>query len=75
MMSILRKTLVAFLAVFVALILSIVAFLAYSAWKSHSLQSSLDAFYATPEEFSEIPGTLLRLEPLGVDVANARAYR
>ena len=74
-MSILRKTLVAFLAVFVALILSIVAFLANSAWKSHSLQSSLDAFYATPEEFSEIPGTLLRLEPLGVDVANARAYR
>ena len=82
-MSIFLKTLVGILAVFVGVTLTIVAllttgamtFLATSAWRSHLHQSNLDPFYATPTEFSEIPGTLLRLEPLGVEVDNAQAYR
>ena len=74
-MSVTRKILISILAVGAAFILTIIAFLANGAWKSHSFQANLDAFYATPEEFSEIPGTLLRFEPLGAEVANAQAYR
>ena len=70
-----KRTLIVALAIIASFTLVIIAFLAKSAWESHSLQSNLDAFYATPEEFSEIPGTLLRFEPLGTEVANARAYR
>jgi len=73
--SVTRKILISILAVGAAFILTIIAFLANGAWKSHSFQANLDAFYATPEEFSEIPGTLLRFEPLGAEVANAQAYR
>jgi predicted esterase len=74
-MSTLRKTLIGIVAVFVAFILIIVVFLVKNAWYSYSLQSSLDPFYISPEEFSEIPGTLVRFEPLGVEVADAQAYR
>ena len=74
-MVVLRRTLLVVVAVIAAFILTIVALLAKNAWESHSLQSSLDVFYATPEEFSEVPGTLLRWEPLGVDVPDAEAYR
>lgn len=74
-MSILRKTLIGIVAVFVAFILIIVAYYVKNALQSHSLQSSLDPFYTTPEEFSKIPGTLVRYEPLGAEVADAQAYR
>ena len=74
-MSTLRKTLIGIVAVFVAFILIIVVFLVKNTVQSYLFQSSLDPFYASPEEFSEIPGTLVRFEPLGVEVANAQAYR
>lgn len=62
-------------AVVQAVPVAIAGFLAFSNVKSHTLQASLDPFYTAPEEFSDVPGTLLRLEPLGVEVDNARAYR
>ena len=74
-MVVLRRTAIAVAAVIALFILTIAALLAKNAWQSHALQSSLDAFYATPKEFSQVPGTLLRLEPLGVDVPGAKAYR
>lgn len=74
-MAVARKILIGVVAVIATCILALGAFLAYNAWNSHSLQSRMAAFYIPPEEFTEIPGTLLRWEPLGVEVANARAYR
>ena len=74
-MLVVKRTLIVVLAVIAAFILTIIASLAKNAWESHSLQSSLDPFYTTPEEFSKIPGTLVRYEPLGAEVAGAQAYR
>ena len=74
-MSVVRKTLIVAVAIIGAGILMIIAFLAFRAWTTNVHQSSVAAFYATPEDFSQIPGTLLRWEPLGVDVADAKAYR
>lgn len=74
-MSVLLKTLIAVVAIIAAVMLLISAFLAFTAWTTNARQSNLAAFYTAPEEFSQIPGTLLRWEPLGVEVAGAQAYR
>ena len=74
-MVVLRRTLIVVVAVIAAFILTIIAVLAKNVWDSNSFQSNLAAFYATPEQFSDAPGTLIRLEPLGVDVPDAKAYR
>jgi hypothetical protein len=74
-MLVVKRTLIVVLAVIAAFLLVIIASLAKNAWESHALQSSLDPFYTNPEEFSEIPGTLVRYEPLGAEVAGAQAYR
>ena len=68
-MSVVRKTLIVAVAIIGAGILMIIAFLAFRAWTTNVHQSSVAAFYATPEDFSQIPGTLLRWEPLGVSIA------
>lgn len=70
-----RTTWVIILAILIAIILTVIAFAASKALESETLQSDLIAFYTPPTEFSQIPGTLLRLEPLGVEVASASAYR
>ncbi|MEY2990532.1 MAG: hypothetical protein RLZZ163_1448 [Actinomycetota bacterium] len=38
-------------------------------------QSAIEPFYVPPDPLPATPGTVLRMEPLGVDVPGAQAYR
>ena len=74
-MAVLRTSIVVVLAITTGVLMALIAVLASNALKTDSQQSALTAFYAPPTSFDAPPGTLLRLEPLGAEVAEALAYR
>lgn len=57
------------------LILGIQAWLGVDARETAVAQEQLDPFYAAPDPLPGPPGTLIRTEPLGVDVPGATALR
>lgn len=65
---------VATLAIAMA-ILGIQAWLAVGARETAIAQTALDPFYLAPDPLPGPPGTVIRTEPLGVDVPGARALR
>lgn len=52
-----------------------VAHLGASVEQADDRQAALDPFYAAPGSIPSAPGTVIRSEPLGVEVPGARAYR
>ena len=63
------------LAVVVSLIMVVVASIGSSRMQSQAEQSALQPFYTSPEPLVGEPGTVIRMEPLGITVPGASAYR
>lgn len=73
--TLIRSTLIVILVILTLFFSAIIVVYSFNAFKAYSQQLVLEDFYTVPEEFSDIPGTLVRLEPLGIDIADASAYR
>ncbi len=65
----------AFLAVLLSAALVAVAAVGSSTVEQRQRQSALDPFYEPPDPLPSEPGTLIRLEPLDVDVPGGTGYR
>lgn len=74
-MAVLRMSTIILVAILAATAMACIAIISSNALKTDSEQSALTAFYTPPEFFETTPGTLLRLEALGTEVAGAHSYR
>ena len=62
-------------AIVFSLLMALIASYIASTRETNVTQSGLDAFYTPPNPIPAKPGTLIRSEPLAVDVPGATAYR
>ncbi len=62
-------------AIVFSLLMALIASYIASTRETNITQSGLDAFYTPPNPIPAQPGTLIRSEPLAVDVPGATAYR
>ncbi|MSY98257.1 MAG: hypothetical protein F2701_06010, partial [Actinobacteria bacterium] len=62
-------------AIFFSLLMALIASYVASTRETNITQSGLDAFYTPPSPIPTKPGTLIRSEPLTVNVPGATAYR
>ncbi|MCX6424537.1 MAG: hypothetical protein NTV96_08345 [Actinobacteria bacterium] len=62
-------------AIVFSLLMALIASYVASTRETNVTQSGLDAFYTPPNPIPAKPGTLIRSEPLAVDVPGATAYR
>ena len=63
------------LALVATAVLTLTAVVANADWQTERDQSALQPFYDEPGPIDAAPGTLLRVEPLGVDVSGGTALR
>lgn len=71
----LRGLAIGVLAVVTALVMVLVASIGSSIETTDREQEALQPFYTPPDPLPSTPGTVIRMEPLGVDVPGATAYR
>lgn len=62
-------------AILLSLVMVAVAGIGSSIMQTDRQQEALDPFYTPPDPLPGGPGTMIRMEPLGVDVPGASAYR
>ena len=74
-MAVLRWTGIVLLAMLTAGAMVLVAVVGSARFQTDTAQAALQPFYTPPQPLPETPGTLIRIEPLGVDVPDATAYR
>lgn len=70
-----KTALIVVLAIVTAGVLTLVAAVGSSRVQTQQEQAALDPFYTPPDPLPTEPGTVIRMEPLGVDVPGASAYR
>lgn len=70
-----RWTLLVVGAIVFSLLMALIASYVASTRETNVTQSGLDAFYTPPNPIPAKPGTLIRSEPLAVEVPGATAYR
>ena len=63
------------LAIALASVMVVVAVVGSERVETNRAQSALDPFYMPPSPLPTEPGTVIRMEPLGVNVPGASAYR
>lgn len=74
-MSRLKTALIVVLALLAGVSLAIAALILARTFETDNSQAKLTDFYTPPTQFDATPGTLIRYEPLGVDVPGAISYR
>lgn len=74
-MARLKTALIVVLALLAGASLAVAALILARTFETDDAQAKLTNFYTPPTEFNATPGTLIRFEPLGVDVPGASAYR
>lgn len=74
-MAVLRWTGIVLLAMLTAGAMVLVAVVGSARFQTDTAQAALQPFYTPPQPLPETPGTLIRIEPLGVDVPDATAHR
>jgi len=70
-----KTTAIVLLAILTAAAMTFAAWLGSSVVETNQQQAAFAAFYTPPDPLPPTPGTVIRTEPLGVDVPGASAHR
>lgn len=71
----LRATLLVLLAMVALVVVAVAAVLVTAKVTTDRQQAAIQPFYTPPDPLPTVPGTVIRMEPLGVSVPNAEAFR